>query len=345
MIEELLSNTLVVLLDASPWLLLGIIAAGLIKAWLPEGLLNRWLGGEGLWPITKAALIGAPLPLCSCGVLPAALSLHRGGASRSSTVSFLIATPETGADSIAVSYALLGPFMTVVRPVAAIISAIVTGLISALLPAAKAETTTVSSDSGCCSGVCSASAPVPAAKSLSEKTRQGLRYAVTDILDDIAPWLAIGILLAGVVTTLVPVEALTEWGSGLPAMVVMLLVGVPMYICATASTPVAASLLLAGLSPGTVLVFLLAGPATNIATLAVVRKELGGGVLGAYLIGITVSSIGLGLITDMITHTWAIDIRAELGAGAELMPLWLSWASAVFLALLAIKPLRRRVIK
>ncbi len=341
---ELAGNILDVYLDAAPWLLLGLLAAGLIKAWVPDQLLTRWLGGRGLWPVTKAAFIGAPLPLCSCGVLPAALGLHRGGASRSSTVSFLIATPETGADSIAVSYALLGPFMTVVRPIAAILSAIFTGLLSALVPESKpgpqAETTGCG---GCCSDSCNAVVPAARTSSL-QKTLQGLRYAVTEILDDIARWLAIGIVLAGIVTTLVPPQALAEWGSGLTAMVLMLLAGIPMYICATASTPVAAALLMAGISPGTVLVFLLAGPATNIATLAVVKKELGRGVLVAYVLGISVASIGLGVVTDLVAQLMAVDIQAELSQGAELVPGWLAWASAALLALFVIKPLRARIV-
>lgn len=342
MIVEFFNNTLALYLDAAPWLLLGLVAAGLIKAWVPDTWLTRWLGGRGLWPVTKAALIGAPLPLCSCGVLPAAIGLHRGGASRSATVSFLIATPETGADSIAVSYALLGPFMTAVRPIAAVLSAIFTGLLSTLVPEPKGEPASVAAScDGCCSGSCSP--PAPAALSAWKKGRQGLRYAATEILDDISLWLAVGIVLAGMVATFVPSQALAEWGSGLPAMVLMLLVGVPMYICATASTPVAAALLLAGISPGTVLVFLLAGPATNIATLAVVRKELGNWVLVAYLMGISVSSIGLGLLTDLIAVTMEVDILAELGKGSELVPAWLAWGSAVLLLVLAIKPLRRKM--
>jgi uncharacterized membrane protein YraQ (UPF0718 family) len=344
MIEGLFSNTLALYLDAAPWLLLGLVAAGLIKAWVPDALLARWLGGRGFWPVTRAALIGAPLPLCSCGVLPAALGLHRGGASRGATVSFLIATPETGADSIAVSYALLGPFMTVVRPVAAILSAIFTGLLTTLLPEPPvANAPAAPSRCGCGGGACSAPAPVP--DSFLHKGRQGLRYATTEILDDIAGWLAIGILLAGVVATVIPPQALAAWGSGLPAMVLMLLVGIPMYICATASTPLAAALLLAGLSPGTVLVFLLAGPATNIATLAVVRKELGNGVLAAYLAGITVASIGLGLITDLVAGYLSLNVMAQLGQGAELVPAWLAWGSGGVLALLAVKPLRGLFIR
>lgn len=346
MIAELAGNTLELYLDAAPWLLLGLIAAGLIKAWVPESLLSRWLGGTGPWPVTKAALIGAPLPLCSCGVLPAALGLHRGGASRPSTISFLIATPETGVDSIAVSYALLGPVMAVVRPLAAILSAIGTGLLTLLVPAGASAAEQPSGEScggGCCDNSCSVASGQSKPGHMAT-ILLGLRYAATDILDDIALWLAIGIVLAGAVATWIPPQALAEWGSGLPAMTLMLLVGVPMYICATASTPLAAALLLAGISPGTVLVFLLAGPATNIATLAVVRSELGMGTLIAYLSGIAFSSITLGLLLDWLLVTLDIDVVAQLGEGGEFMPAWLAWGSGILLLLLALRPIRRKIL-
>ncbi len=346
MFGELLKNTLELYLDAAPWLLLGLIAAGLIKAWLPESLLSRWLGGSGLWPMTRAALIGAPLPLCSCGVLPAALGLHRNGASRSSTISFLIATPETGVDSIALSYALLGPVMAVVRPIAAILSAIVAGLLTALVPEARPVSLPLPVSSGCSGGTCcsndlqsTATRSTPLTTSL-----KGLRYAASDILDDIALWLAIGIVLAGAVTTWIPPQALAAWGSGLPAMLLMLIVGVPMYICATASTPLAAALLLAGLSPGTVLVFLLAGPATNLATLAVVRKEFGTAILATYLLGISLSSIVLGLLLDWLLSSTGLNVIAQIGEAGEVVPLWLAWISGALLLLLAIRPLRRRLL-
>ncbi len=336
---DYLDSLLAISLDAAPWLLFGLLSAGLIKAWVPESAINRWLGGHGLWPISKAALVGAPLPLCSCGVLPAALALHRGGASRGSTVSFLIATPETGADSVALSYALLGPFMTIVRPIAAIISAIFAGLLASLAPERAAQPAEAAACGCSCSGGCSAPPPSPG---FWQRGRDGLRYALGDILDDIAPWLGLGLLLAALIATFVEPQAMAAWGSGLPAMLVMLLVGVPMYICATASTPLAAALLLAGLSPGTVLVFLLAGPATNIATLAVVKRELGAAVLAAYLAGIAVASIALGLITDAIAGHYAIDIPAQLAAGDEWMPTWLAWGSLLLLLLAALRPLLTR---
>jgi len=347
MFVDLLANTLALYLDAAPWLLLGLIAAGLIKAWVPESAMQRWLGGRGPWPVTKAALVGAPLPLCSCGVLPAAISLRRAGASRGSTVSFLIATPETGVDSIAVTYALMGPFMAIIRPVAAVLSAIATGLLAGVAPQTRSsapEAPAEFCDRGCCGTDCSATAPEPEPTAV-QKSVSGLRYALTDILDDIALWLAVGLLLGGALLTFIPPYGLAEWGSGPLAMLAMLLVGVPMYICATASTPLAAALLLAGISPGTVLVFLLAGPATNVATIALVRRELGGAVTVAYLVGIAAASIGLGLLTDLLVAGFGIDIPAQLAEGGELVPAAVAWVAAVFLLLAAVPAVRRRVLK
>jgi len=335
---EILNNLADIFLDAAPWLLLGFVAAGFIKVWLPDDLLSRWLGGEGLWPITKAAVIGAPLPLCSCGVLPAAMSLRRSGASRSSTVSFLIATPETGVDSIALSYALLGPIMAVIRPLAAIISAIFTGLLTSFI--APAEIAKHQHENASChdghthsepDNCCSKSKQVQTG--FFNRSSSALHYGLVEMVDDLVLWLVFGLLLAAAMKTWAPPMILADWGSGLTAMLLMLLVGIPTYICATASTPIAAALLLAGISPGTVLVFLLAGPATNIATMGVIHKEMGKAVLVTYLMGICVSSVAIGLATDALLNTFDIDIYSQISMAEEWMPSWLAYlSSAVLLA-------------
>lgn len=338
---ELLSNLADVFFDAAPWLLLGFIAAGFIKVWLPDDLLNRWLGGEGLWPITKAAMIGAPLPLCSCGVLPTAMSLRRSGASRSSTVSFLIATPETGVDSIALSYALLGPVMAVIRPVAAIISAIFTGLLTTLI--APSETTQQRPQSTSCSSSCNNPPTTSCCDNKSEQTKtnilnrstNALRYGLIEMVDDLVLWLIFGLLLAAAMQTWAPPMALADWGSGLSAMLIMLLVGIPTYICATASTPIAAALLLAGISPGTVLVLLLAGPATNLATMGVIHKEMGKTVLITYLLGICVSSVAIGLATDAVLQANHFNIIAQVSTGSEWLPQWFVYLSGFILLVAA----------
>lgn len=343
-LTQFLEELWLICLEAAPWLLLGMVVAGIIKIWLPTGLLQRLLGGRGLWPIIKAAVIGTPLPLCSCSVIPAAVQLRRSGASKSSTVSFLVSTPENGADSIALSYALLGPFMTVARPVAAIISAVVAGVCTLVFKAdedrpASGDVPLNPDQESCCKSTnCCDSQPGPSDTDLSfvAKMREALAYVSNDLFKDIAGWLAVGLVLAALMNTLVPPDAMAQWGSGLLAMLAVMLVGVPMYICATASTPVAASMLLAGVSPGTVLVFLLAGPATNLATIGIVRRELGWRSAVAYLIGVCASAVVLGLLTDFIVSSWRLEIAAQLSEQTHLIPHWLEIASLVLLSIMAV---------
>lgn len=311
---SLIENLITLYLEAAPWLLLGLVMAGLLKAWLPEGMLQQKLGQGRFMPILKATLIGAPLPLCSCGVLPAAMGLRRSGASKSATVSFMISTPETGPDSIAVTYALLGPFMAVIRPIAAIFSALFTGLLNSFfvvqqtLPKTGLELPVVQ-DTACCSKEDCCAEPVKDQSGFWQRSWQGMNYALTDILDDIWLWLLAGLVLAALVMTYVPPNTPASWGSGLPAMLMMLLIGIPMYICATASTPLAAAMILAGVSPGTVLVFLLAGPATNLATMGVIQREMGMRTLVLYLAGISLSSILMGLAADWMLGSFGFSVE------------------------------------
>lgn len=348
---EFLHNTLELSLASAPWLVFGLVAAGLLKAWLPMELVGRRLGGRGLAAVARAALLGAPLPLCSCGVLPAALTLRRAGASKAATTAFLVATPETSVDSVAVSWVLLGPLLALLRPVAAVVSALVAGLL-----VGRTET---AADAGpglpvlqVCSSGCAcdaAGAPVAADRpSAAARTLAGLRYAFVELLDDIAGWLAIGLLAAGLVVTLVPAAALASWGSGLGAMLLMLAVSVPMYVCATASTPLGHAMLWAGVSPGTVLVFLLAGPASNLAGLALVRREFGSRALAAYLAGVGGMSLLAGLGLDALLGVLGWDLRDGLAATAqpahELID-GLAWGSLILLVLFAVRPLRGLVLR
>jgi uncharacterized membrane protein YraQ (UPF0718 family) len=343
----LLQNLLDLYLEAAPWLLIGLVMAGLLKAWLPQGMLQQKLGRGRFLPILKATLIGAPLPLCSCGVLPAAMGLRRSGASKSATVSFMISTPETGPDSIAVTYALLGPFMAVVRPVAAIVSALFTGLLNSLfVPQEKPATTLPVADTGgcgCADGACGTTAN-SINSGILQRAGQGLRYAFTDILDDIWLWLFVGLALAALVMSFIPPDSLASWGDGVDAMLLMLLVGIPMYICATASTPLAAAMILAGISPGTVLVFLLAGPATNLATMGVIQREMGLRTLLLYLLGISISSILLGLLTNQLLNTWGISIAIEEVSYSTEIGKWTSAASGAILLYFVFKSLMRSII-
>jgi hypothetical protein len=255
----------------------------------------------------------------------------------------MISTPETGVDSVAISYALLGPFFAVARPIAAVSSAVFTGLLAAFIPDPQADVVPDEPEESCCSESCDSQPSSAADPGPWRKTFDGISYALGDILDDIALWLGIGLVIAGVITTFVPEQALVEWGSGSLAMIVMLLVGVPMYICATASTPLAASFLIAGVSPGAVMVFLLAGPATNIATIAVVRSEMGTRTMIVYLAGVCISSLAAGFVVNALFGVMAIDVTTELSAGSEFVPFGIAAASAILLALLLAKRLPRKL--
>lgn len=364
---DLINNFVELSAEASPWLLLGLLIAGLMKAWIPTKILSKHLGG-GHKSIIKAALIGAPLPLCSCGVIPVATELRRSGASKPATAAFLVATPETGIDSVSVSYAMLGPIMAIYRPITAIFSAIVTGLLVSLIKEDDDVTTKptvndkpvksccskksapkiveVAEKTSCCasdnqSKTTSNVLDIPSSLS---KTLQGVKYAATQLIDDIIVWLAIGLIFATLVKTFLPPEFLLSYGSGLGAMLMMIVISIPMYICATASTPIAAGFILAGLSPGTALVFMMAGPATNISTLGVIKNEMGSKVLVHYLLGISVCAIAFGSLLDLYLNYYAINISEQMQHSHSILPYWFNMFCALLIVVLAIKPLRKLFI-
>lgn len=327
-----LDNLYLLSLDAAPLLVAGLILAGLMKAWLPTELLEKQLGGPGVGPVVKAAVLGAPMPLCSCGVLPVAMGLRRAGASKGATTSFLISTPETGVDSIMLSYGLLGPVMTIARPVVAVVNAIAAGLLTGW---GDDEPAPANADNrSCCH-----SKPSAAPKT---SWKQGLSFTFGRLLEDMLPWLLVGMLFAAAVQTFVPQAWLAEWGRGPLAMIVMVLIGIPMYICASASTPIAAGLLLAGVSPGAVLVFMLAGPASNIAAVGMVYKELGRRALLAYLGTVSTISIAAGLLLDALIAHFGWEIQVAHGHHSAMLPEWLALSALLLLAVAAIKPLRQR---
>jgi len=338
-------------LAAAPWLLAGLFLAGMVQAFMPPELLRRWAGGSGIGGIARAAVAGAPLPLCSCGAIPASLALYRNGVGRGPAVAFLIGAPGIGVDSVVITHALLGPFMMVARALGAVVTAISTGLLVARSVGGRARAAAPQA-TGCCAGGCAGARSAGAAESpasaripFAARLRRGLEYGLGDLLDDIGVWMLAGLVLAGVLMAFVPPQALASHASGLPAMLLMAVVGIPLYICATAATPVAAGMLVAGVSPGTVLVFLLAGPMTSMATLGVLRREMGNAALGLYLCGIVVSTVALGLLVDWLHVRSGIDIAAQLGTTAELLPAWLQWTALSALILLAVRPLRRAAVR
>ncbi|MFN8710174.1 MAG: SO_0444 family Cu/Zn efflux transporter [Planctomyces sp.] len=307
--------------DAAPWLIVGLVAAGLMRQFFPTHLVQRWLGGPGFMPTIRASLIGTPLPMCSCSVLPAAIQLSRSGASRGATVSFLIATPENGIDSLMMSWGMLGPKMTCLRLAGALISSISAGCLTTLVdrwkwlekkPEAPSseEMQAASTSEGVSllpvlqNFVPPKPAPAPPSNrgmaSLIRETGRGLEYAFGNLLRDIVVWICIGIVTAALVDVFVPPSAMAAWGRGPWVPVLVLLVSVPAYVCASGSTPIAGSLLTAGLSPGAVLVFLLAGPASNFSSAGIIRRELGGKALACYLTGVMGITLILGWSVDLL---------------------------------------------
>jgi uncharacterized protein len=339
--------------ESAPFLLLGILIAGLMKALIPMQWMQRQLGGDSIWHIVKAAFIGAPLPLCSCGVLPAAMGLRRAGASKRSTISFLVATPETGADSITLSWVLLGPFLAVIRPIAAIVSAITAGL---LVPNDQKngagikgqDASSQEQSSSCCARKkqCS-SLSASADASSRESSKQGqasifkssLDYAFTQLLNDIAFWLVIGLAAAALMQAYVPMTWFADFGDSIWLLFIMAVIGVPMYICASASTPIAAGLLATGISPGAILVFMLAGPATNIGSIAIIRKELGQPALVAYLVGVIGTAILGGVMVNYLVGSYNLMPTIQDLQAHQHETTWLEQIMSIILLLLTIRAL------
>jgi uncharacterized protein len=336
------------LLESSVYILFGLVVSGLLRVFLNPGTVAKHLGKGRYGSVFKAALLGIPIPLCSCGVLPAAATLKKQGANNGAVTAFLISTPESGVDSIAITYALLDPIMTVVRPAAAFFTAFVAGISENIFGKEKAVVSQAPDLScpvdNCCDGIDCLPENHSRHHTFFEKMNAGLRYASTEIWADLAPWFFFGLFLAGVITAMVPEDLISRYlGSGLSAMLIMLAMGVPMYICATASTPIAAALILKGVSPGAALVFLLAGPATNITSLTVLTGILGRRATAIYLIAIAVSCIGFGLVTDQIYAFFNISAKALVGQASEFIPYYFEWAGTLLLILLSVKPVYKKL--
>ncbi len=320
-------------IESAPWLLIGYLLAGIIKQVIPSEWVHKQLAKPGFVSIVKGAFIGAPLPLCSCGVIPTALAVRKAGASKGATSSFLVATPETGVDSISFSYAVLGPVFAIARPVAALTSAIIAGVLVNSFDKEDAVVEPVKAASSCCHS--KQQEPAEDERSLGEKLISAVQYGYGRMISDTAKWLLIGLVAATIITAVVPQSFFLQWGDGLAAMIVMVIVGLPMYICATASTPVAAGLLFAGISPGAALVFMLTGPATNIATMGVIKEQLGTRSLIAYMVGVIVTAIACGLILNQFYAAYGWQLQISMMEHGESYPLWRQLAAVLLAALLA----------
>ncbi len=345
-ITNVLQASWTILNQASLYILFGLLVGGLLKVFLSPAYVAAHLGSGRYRSVFKAALLGIPIPLCSCGVLPAAASLKRQGANNGATTAFLISTPESGVDSISITWALLDPLMTLARPVSAFVSAFSAGLAENFFNPPDKQNR-IKADLSCPIDNCCDGTDCPPDEhknhhSFFEKCKAGVGYAGGELWSELAGWFFVGILLAGVITVLVPDDMIARYlGGGMSSMLLMLLFGIPLYICATASTPIAAALIMKGVSPGTALVFLLVGPATNITSLSVLIGLLGKRASGLYLLSIGVVSVLCGLLLDAVYLSLGISAVAIAGQAADVIPRVLILTATLLLSTLSIRPLYR----
>ncbi len=322
-------NALLVMLNAmSPYLLLGFLVAGVLHAFVPPTLYARHLGGSGWGAVAKAAAFGVPLPLCSCGVLPAAVALRRAGASRAAATSFLIATPQTGVDSIAATGSLLGVPFAILRPLAALVTALAGGrLVGKFAP---------KEDEGATSG----EAPRDERRhGFGARVGDALHYGLFEMVEHVGRWLVIGLVVAALITVWVPDDffaAAAEWP--LLNIFAVLIMAVPMYVCATGSIPIALSLMLKGLTPGAAFVLLMAGPAVNFASIMVVSRTFGRRSALLYLLSIVGGAVAFGLAIDyLLPAAWFVPMHAGICDGCHDATTWGDLLCSVVLAALLLR--------
>jgi len=329
--------------EMSPYLLFGFLMAGILSVLISQQLVERHLGGKGIWPVLKASIFGVPLPLCSCGVIPVSMSLHKHGAGKGSTIAFLLSTPQTGVDSIFVTLSLLGPVFAVFRPIMAFVTGIIGGILVDIFspgpedgqPAPKKCT------DECCGG---AGNNRKIARGLIRHTSGGLKYGFVTLPQDIGRAMLVGLIIAAFISALVPDDYFAEkLGTGIFAMVVMMFLGIPVYVCATASVPVAAALILKGLTPGAALVFLMTGPATNAASFVTIWKILGRATAITYLATIAGCAILGGILLDYIAA--GVDFEVVTRHGWMLPQAVKNISAVVLLAVLVFAVLSKKKAK
>lgn len=315
--------------EMTPYLLFGFLIAGILHEFVPRKIYADKLSGRNFRSIFWAAMFGIPLPLCSCGVIPTAASIRREGASKGATVSFLIATPQTGVDSILATASLLGIPFAIMRPLVALVTAFAGGLaVNRWCPDDK-------------DGINTHGRETEGKKSFWQKCIGTLRYGFIDMIQDIGKWIVIGLVVAAIITIAVPDDFFSRFNDyPILNMLIILAISIPMYLCATGSIPIAAALMLKGLSPGAALVLLMAGPATNMAAILVINKVLGKKPLVIYLATIIIGATGFGLAIDyLLPAEWfagAIHVHGAGCCGIEGAPWWQTASSVIFIALLAV---------
>jgi uncharacterized membrane protein YraQ (UPF0718 family)/copper chaperone CopZ len=310
-----------ILLELAPWLLSGTAIAGGLHALMPVGFMQRQLTGR--WNVLKAAAIGVPLPLCSCSVIPVGLSLKRQGATNGAAIAFLISTPQTGVDSIMVSGAMLGIPFALFKMLSALVIGLTGGLLTDwLMPEAAAASSNGIASTTC--GVHHASRW----RAFFEHSRM--------LLESIWGWLVAGIVVSALINYFLPPGGLARLGAGggLWAMILTVLIGMPLYVCATASVPIAAALVHGGLPLGAALVFLIAGPASNVATMGAIYRGLGRRAFAIYVLTIAIGSILCGWLFQYVLDLGGLVHLGHMQHEEHSMNSW--WAVASAIVLLAI---------
>lgn len=390
-----MDEILLLINEMSPYLLLGFLLAGLMHAFIPGRYYTRFLSKPTLGSVINAAIFGIPLPLCSCGVIPTAMSLRKEGASRGAVTSFLIATPQTGIDSIIATFSLMGVPFAVIRPIAALITAVLGGWMvntfvslrdrkahremaeGTIVKTEETETCTChchcheNKAESCCpegdsdghhhhhhhsgehhhhrshhhhshhhhssSASCHChDRKIP--ETIGGKIVEALRYAFLDMMSDIGKWLVIGLVVAGLITIYVPDEVFTIFKDNtMASMILVLIISIPMYLCATGSIPIAVVLMLKGLTPGAALVLLMAGPACNMASILVIRKGLGFRTLVIYILSIVIGAVFFGCLIDWLQYSGMIDFTSRVSQTMEIKEGGagiIKWTSTIVLTLL-----------
>ena len=284
------------LCEMSPYLLLGFLLAGLMHEFIPNRIYTKYLGERSLKSVVLAALFGVPLPLCSCGVIPTAMGIRKEGASKGATISFLIATPQTGVDSIIATYSLMGLPFAIIRPIVALVTAVFGGVLC----------NSIDTDQQTPSNSPLRGENKKESLPFRGRFRRVISYAFGEMMEDIGKWLAMGLIVAGIITAAVPDSWFTIFqGNTLYSILFVLVFSIPMYLCATGSIPIALALMLRGLTPGAALVLLMAGPASNAASILVVGKVLGKRSMLVYLIAIITGAVLFGFGIDyLLPREW-----------------------------------------
>jgi uncharacterized membrane protein YraQ (UPF0718 family)/copper chaperone CopZ len=328
----------IILGEMAPYLLLGFFFAGLLHLLFPKKKVRQYMGQNNFRSILNAAMLGVPLPLCSCGVIPTGISFYKHGASKASTVSFLISTPQTGVDSIFVTYSMLGLPFAVIRPIVAFITGLFGGLITKKVDPESRATNLQDNDNG---------DELPAG--FFPRIREMFRYSFVEFLQDISNWLIIGLLIAALISVFVPNDFFADKiPNDFIGMLLILVISIPVYICATASVPVAAVLMLKGLSPGAALVLLMAGPATNAATITMIGKVLGKKSLIGYLGAIITGALLSGLFIDYVLPAGWFRLSENFSHMGHdhsgMLPMWLQIGSAMTLTLLILNGYLQKIL-